>query len=161
MVTTLSWYPEPSRSIPMALLFSSHLNHKNNLVPLANKLEENNFSTCLPSETDFKSSVKKGEAEADASVITKKTPSSTPKTLQESEKYTEWMQIDCALMTWLDASMSITYQNRVMHSATFVEAWETITHIFTASSSTRIQSVKTQLRATEKTGTINEYLQAI
>ncbi|MED6139582.1 hypothetical protein PIB30_085235 [Stylosanthes scabra] len=151
----------------MALLFLSHLNNKNGLVPLANKLEENNFSTWrksviltlrmlkhqdhfssdkippqfeeVPSpEAEFESSAKKGEAESDASVITKKTSSSTTKILQESEKYAKWMLIDCALMTWLDASMSITYQNRVMHCATFAKAWETITHIFTASSSTRI-----------------------
>ncbi|MED6174175.1 hypothetical protein PIB30_066503 [Stylosanthes scabra] len=118
------------------------------------------FEEVFPSKAESESSVKKGEKASDASVITKKTPSST-KILQESEKYVEWMQIDFALMTWLDASMSITYQNRVMHCAIFTKAWETITYIFTASSSIRIQSVKTQLRATKKTGTINEYLQAI
>ncbi|MED6194035.1 hypothetical protein PIB30_024646 [Stylosanthes scabra] len=147
----------------MALIFSSQINHKNGLVPLTNKLEESNFSTWqksviltlrtlklqdhfsaekippqfeeVPStEDESDASSKKGEAASDKSDVTKKTPVSTPKILQESEKYAEWMQIDCALMTWLDASMSITYQNRVVYCATFAEAWETITHIFTASS---------------------------
>ncbi|MED6224420.1 hypothetical protein PIB30_083792 [Stylosanthes scabra] len=94
----------------MALFFSTHLNHKNDLVSLANKLEENNFSTWqksvlltlrtlklqdhfssdkIPSQFEevpsskakSESSLKKGEAEFDASFITKKTPSSTTKTL--------------------------------------------------------------------------------
>ncbi|MED6205532.1 hypothetical protein PIB30_018520 [Stylosanthes scabra] len=46
--------------------------------------------------------------------------------------------------------MNITFHNRVVHCSTFVEAWETINYIFIASSNTRIQSIKTQLRSTRK-----------
>ncbi|MED6216058.1 hypothetical protein PIB30_118825 [Stylosanthes scabra] len=64
-------------------------------------------------------------------------------------------------MTWLDASMSLTYKNKVVKCSSFAEAWEKISQIFLASSNTRIQSIKTQLRATKKTGTIAEYLTSI
>ncbi|MED6173988.1 hypothetical protein PIB30_064759, partial [Stylosanthes scabra] len=118
----------------MALLFSTHLNNKNSLDHFSLDKIPPQFEEVPSTDDDSASSVKKGDAEPDASVITKNTPFSTPKVLREAKKYTEWMLINCALMTWLDASMSITYQNRVVHYATFAEAWETINHIFTASS---------------------------
>ncbi|MED6169391.1 hypothetical protein PIB30_021029 [Stylosanthes scabra] len=74
------------------------------------------------------------EGEADKTAQPKKISSSSPKILQESEKFVEWPLIDSALMTWLDASMSLTYKNK---------------------------SLNTQLRSTKKTGTVDEYLQTI
>ncbi|MED6144188.1 hypothetical protein PIB30_013302 [Stylosanthes scabra] len=91
----------------------------------------------------------------------KKTVSSPLKILQESECYAEWAHHDSTFMTWLNASMMITYQNKVVRCNIFAESWDTINYIFTVSSRTRIQSLKTQLRATKKTGTISEYLQSI
>ncbi|MED6158582.1 hypothetical protein PIB30_034005 [Stylosanthes scabra] len=99
----------------MALLFSTQLNNKNGLVSLANKLEESNFSTWQKSvlltlrtlrlqdhfspdkappqfeevsSADDVSAIseKKGDAAQDASFSLKKTSSSTPKVLQESDK---------------------------------------------------------------------------
>ncbi|KAL4293161.1 hypothetical protein AHAS_Ahas18G0100400 [Arachis hypogaea] len=57
--------------------------------------------------------------------------------------------------------MSITYQNKVVQCETFAELWKTITHIFNTSSRTRIQSLKTQLRAYKKTSTASAYLSNI
>ncbi|MED6108279.1 hypothetical protein PIB30_022236 [Stylosanthes scabra] len=103
----------------MALLGSSHLNNKNCLIPLADKLDENNHSTWTKSvlltirtlklqdhlfhdktppqfedisssKVDAESTAKKSDGGAESSVINKKDPSFTPKNLQESEKYLEW-----------------------------------------------------------------------
>ncbi|MED6209707.1 Homeobox protein HD-1 [Stylosanthes scabra] len=164
----------------MALLVSTLLNTKNGFVPLPNKLDDGNYYTwkksviltlrtlklqdhfssdkippqfeTVPSPQADSGSVNKASGvESDPNAVAKKTHTSTSQILQESEKYTEWMQNDCALMTWLDASMSLSYQNRVVHCATFAEAWDTLTHIHSSSSATRIQSLKDQLRATKKT----------
>ncbi|MED6209708.1 Homeobox protein HD-1, variant 2 [Stylosanthes scabra] len=174
----------------MALLVSTLLNTKNGFVPLPNKLDDGNYYTwkksviltlrtlklqdhfssdkippqfeTVPSPQADSGSVNKASGvESDPNAVAKKTHTSTSQILQESEKYTEWMQNDCALMTWLDASMSLSYQNRVVHCATFAEAWDTLTHIHSSSSATRIQSLKDQLRATKKTGTMIEYFQCI
>ncbi|MED6140715.1 hypothetical protein PIB30_096141, partial [Stylosanthes scabra] len=75
-----------------------------------------------------------------ATPVVKKSTSESIKILQEYEKYVEWAQHDSALMTWLDGSMSITYQNMVVHCKTFAESWETLTHIFTMSSRTKIHT---------------------
>ncbi|MED6206701.1 hypothetical protein PIB30_029314 [Stylosanthes scabra] len=64
----------------------------------------------------------------------KKAASDSVKIIQESEKYTIWAQHDSVLQTWLDASMSITYRNKVVHCATFAETWELLNHIQTVSS---------------------------
>ncbi|MED6217951.1 hypothetical protein PIB30_022410 [Stylosanthes scabra] len=107
----------------------------------------------VPDEKDSSNDNKNPKSsEAEAVVPPKK--SKSPTIIQESEKYTEWAQHDSALMTWLDASMTITFKNKVVNCTTFAESWETITHIFTVSSKTRIQSLKTQLRTTKKIGTI-------
>ncbi|MED6159247.1 hypothetical protein PIB30_040547 [Stylosanthes scabra] len=101
----------------MALLSSSHLSNKNGLVPLADKLDENNHSTwkksilltvrtvkmqdhfshdeappqfeAIPSsEADAESTTKKN-VDGIESVVNKKDPSSSPTILQESEKFLE------------------------------------------------------------------------
>ncbi|MED6163370.1 hypothetical protein PIB30_079233, partial [Stylosanthes scabra] len=51
--------------------------------------------------------------------------------------------------------MTLTYKNKVVRCSSFAEAWELIHDIFTASSNTRIQSIKTQLRDTKKSGTVS------
>ncbi|MED6205531.1 hypothetical protein PIB30_018519 [Stylosanthes scabra] len=102
----------------MALLVSTYSNFKNGLIPLANKLDDKNFSTwkknilltlrtlklpnrlnsdeTLPQfeetliyEAASESINKEGDAK---SVITnKKVAASGPKILQESDKYSEWV----------------------------------------------------------------------
>ncbi|MED6175489.1 hypothetical protein PIB30_078830 [Stylosanthes scabra] len=135
----------------MELVASSLLNTKNSLVPLTNKLDDNNFYTWKKSviltlrtlklqdhfssdkippqfkattsqEAESESADKNNSVENPPTSAPKKTHSSTSVVLQELEKFGEWMQNDCALMTWLDASMSLTYQNRVVHCASFAEA---------------------------------------
>ncbi|MED6140601.1 hypothetical protein PIB30_094797 [Stylosanthes scabra] len=118
----------------MTILASSHLNLKDGLIPLADKLDEKNFSTWKKSvlltlhtlkfqdhlstsdkvppqfeaivivEVESKSTAKIGGAEGEFIITTMKAPTSGPTILQESEKFTEWEQNECALMTWLDAS---------------------------------------------------------
>ncbi|MED6186872.1 hypothetical protein PIB30_070826 [Stylosanthes scabra] len=102
----------------MALLSSSHLSNKKSLVPLADKLDENNHSTwkksvlltvqtvkmqdhflhdkappqfeAIPSsEADAESTTKKNTDGTESVVINKKDPSSGPMILQESEKFLE------------------------------------------------------------------------
>ncbi|MED6143378.1 hypothetical protein PIB30_005650 [Stylosanthes scabra] len=169
----------------MALIVFSQLNLKNALVPLSDKLDENNLYSWQKSvmltlklidqilydkappqfayvhaTNDDSDSVSKITGDGATPAASVKKASKSP-VLQESAKYADWIQNDCALMTWLDASMSLSYKNKVVHCTSFGEAWETIQHIFTASSNTRIQSIKTQLKVTKKSGTIREYLQSI
>ncbi|MED6133956.1 hypothetical protein PIB30_032980 [Stylosanthes scabra] len=138
----LSWYPELAFDPTMALITSSQLKIKNGLIPLSDKLDEDNFSTWrksvlltiktlelqdhldltkapeqfeeLPSsnEKDTDSTSKSSTTEGDSTKTVKKTASSTPIILQESEKFTEWQLLDSALMTWLDASMILTYKKQ-------------------------------------------------
>ncbi|MED6143275.1 hypothetical protein PIB30_004778 [Stylosanthes scabra] len=82
---------------------------------------------------------KKSSDEAAAKGAEKQDGSFGSTILQESENFLEWSQNDCALMTWLDASMTMSYKNQLVHCATFAEGWELLSHIFTTSSSTRIQ----------------------
>ncbi|MED6198097.1 hypothetical protein PIB30_062804 [Stylosanthes scabra] len=42
----------------------------------------------------------------------------------ESAKYIEWQQEDSALLTWLLASLSSTYKNKVVHCNQFYETWD-------------------------------------
>ncbi|MED6115492.1 hypothetical protein PIB30_091108, partial [Stylosanthes scabra] len=113
----------------MALIPSSQSTKiKNGLIPLSNKLDENNFFTwrksVLPTirtlklqghldpsqtppqfeeiessdEKDADSSTKKPkDVETESGSTLKKTKS--PTIIQESDKYTEWVQHDSALMT--------------------------------------------------------------
>ncbi|MED6222976.1 hypothetical protein PIB30_069601, partial [Stylosanthes scabra] len=140
------------KSILMALLGSSHLNNKNELIPLSDKLDDNNYPTWkksvllilrtlklqnhlshdkIPPQFDPISTkeaepdpntAKKNVTEGESKVAEKKDPSSDTTTLQESDKFLEWVQNDCALMTWLDASITLSYKNWVVHCATFAEA---------------------------------------
>ncbi|MED6150388.1 hypothetical protein PIB30_071787 [Stylosanthes scabra] len=105
----------------MALLTSLHLSLKNGLVPLSDKLNEDNFSTWKKSvlltvrtlklqdhfcadkihpqfeaianlEAESEIVNKNGDPESESIVKTKKNPSSTPTILQELEKFGEWVQ---------------------------------------------------------------------
>ncbi|MED6114135.1 hypothetical protein PIB30_077397, partial [Stylosanthes scabra] len=118
----------------MALVVSSQSNFKNELVLITDKLDENNycftwqksvlltirtlnlqdylsfdkappqFEEILETETESKAVTNSDAVEAE---ITKKTPSKGTKVLRELQKYVDWVQNnDCALMTWLDASIA-------------------------------------------------------
>ncbi|MED6139990.1 hypothetical protein PIB30_088931, partial [Stylosanthes scabra] len=71
------------------------------------------FEAISSPEADSESTAKKSSTEAESTVINKKEPFSGPMILQESKKFKTWSLNDCALMTWLDASMNLTYKNRV------------------------------------------------
>ncbi|MED6184311.1 hypothetical protein PIB30_046253 [Stylosanthes scabra] len=66
----------------------------------------------------------------DSITTTKNLVSGLPKILQDLKKYVEWAQHDSTLIIWLDASMTITYRNKVVHCTAFAKNWDQINHIF-------------------------------
>ncbi|MED6120208.1 hypothetical protein PIB30_018799 [Stylosanthes scabra] len=82
---------------------------------------------------------------------TPKPKATTTTIVQESEAYRKWRQHDLALQTWIAASISKPYQNKILHCKSFHEAWTTIHDLISATSKNRIQSLKSQLRGVKKT----------
>ncbi|MED6182750.1 hypothetical protein PIB30_031628 [Stylosanthes scabra] len=65
----------------------------------------------LKKDDESASKITSGAGEGPILAIKKST---TPKIIQESEKFVEWAQHDSALMTSLDASMTLTYENKAI-----------------------------------------------
>ncbi|MED6145128.1 hypothetical protein PIB30_022126 [Stylosanthes scabra] len=77
-----------------------------------------------------------------------KSASTDPPT--ESAAYKEWRQNDLALQTWLAASITKPYQNKILDCRSFHEAWTTIQLYVDVTSRSRIQSFKSQMRGVKK-----------
>ncbi|MED6156765.1 hypothetical protein PIB30_017373 [Stylosanthes scabra] len=112
------------------------LAHDSNL-----NLERHLDSTQTPSKTETPSAV--------ATTHPAKSVSDALPT--ESAAYKEWRQNDLALQTWLAASISKPYQNKILDCRSFHEAWTTIQLYVEATSRSRIQSLKSQMRGVKKT----------
>ncbi|MED6170867.1 hypothetical protein PIB30_035253 [Stylosanthes scabra] len=72
-------------------------------------------------------------------------------TKDKNAAYRTWRKHDLALQTWLAASNTKPYQNKILLCTSFYEAWTTIEDIFSATSKTRVQGLKSQLRGIKKT----------
>ncbi|KAL4338429.1 hypothetical protein AHAS_Ahas12G0209300 [Arachis hypogaea] len=137
----------------MALILSgSSATNKPELVPLTEKLDDDNFITWKHLAW-LTIQILGMEHHLDAS--------KTPKAPQESAAYKEWRQNDLALTTWLRASMSTTFKNKVVHCTNFSDAWFTIINYFSITLKTRIWRLKSQLKSIKKTGSIADYLARI
>ncbi|MED6143719.1 hypothetical protein PIB30_117260 [Stylosanthes scabra] len=154
----------------MALLLTdSTKTLKSGLLPLTDKLDDKNFHTWKyqawltiqtlslerhldPSQTPAKIETPSAAATLDP---TKSASEAQP---TESAAYKEWRQNDLALQTWLAASITKPYQNKILKCRSFHEAWTTIQLYVDATSRSRIQSLKSQMRGVKKTGTVEEYL---
>ncbi|MED6110803.1 hypothetical protein PIB30_046211 [Stylosanthes scabra] len=145
----------------MALLLSTmNSTLKSGLVPLTEKLDDKNFSTWKyqawltiqtlelehhldpsktpsPTAADLAASTPKN-ASLEGEGVTPPPKADAEKKIPESETYRQWRQNDLALQTWLAASISKPYQNKILQCKNFYEAWNTIQTIVTATSKTRI-----------------------
>ncbi|MED6173098.1 hypothetical protein PIB30_056144 [Stylosanthes scabra] len=60
-------------------------------------------------------------------------------TADKGAAYKTWRKHDLAFQTWLVASITKPYQNKILQCASFFEAWITIQDLFSATSKTRVQ----------------------
>ncbi|MED6194828.1 hypothetical protein PIB30_032142 [Stylosanthes scabra] len=153
LTATSTWYQELETSIHHGSSRLRSEQSQKGLISLAHKLDQNNFwswkksvlltirtlklqdhltfdkippqfEEIVDAEAESDSTSKTDGSAAESIITTKKAAKFGVKSLQESHKYLDWMQNDCALMTWLDASMTLTYNNKVVSCSSFAEAWE-------------------------------------
>ncbi|MED6219688.1 hypothetical protein PIB30_038095 [Stylosanthes scabra] len=154
------------------VLANSNNEFKSALAPMTDKLDDKNYSTWR-----FQALLTVQTLELDDHLDPSKTPSPTleasptqssvtnspasntggapvtpsPTATAPNPAFREWCQHDLALRTWLAASITKPFQNKILKSQSFYEAWTTIETIHATTSKTRIQSLKSQMRGIKKT----------
>ncbi|MED6182380.1 hypothetical protein PIB30_027876 [Stylosanthes scabra] len=116
----------------MALLVSAQSNFKNGFKKYQEIVEaqEAEYEEIVEAEAEYDDSASKTDAAAAESMMeVKKGCKLKVKTIQESQKYLDWVQDDCALMTWLDASLTLTYKNKVV-IRNHVDSLHSLSHTF-------------------------------